>query len=49
MKIPALHDLAPTQTETPFLVAQAVTLLIFIALTVAATIRFKDHSVLARG
>jgi hypothetical protein len=49
MKIPALHDLAPTQTETPFVVAQAVTLLIFIALTVAATIRFKDHSVLARG
>ncbi len=34
MKIPALRTLAPTQTELPFLVAQAVLLLVFIWLTV---------------
>ena len=49
MKIPALHDLAPTQTETPFVVAQALTLLIFLALTAAAVIRFKEQKVLAHG
>jgi hypothetical protein len=35
-KIPALKALAPTQTEPPFLVAQAATLAVFAALTVAA-------------
>ncbi len=40
MKIPALHVLAPTQTEPPFLVAQTVVLAIFIWLTYRAAKRF---------
>ena len=35
-KVPALKALAPTQSEPPFVVAQSVVLLIFIALAVAA-------------
>lgn len=35
-KIPAAHALAPTATEPPFLVAQAVTLAAFAALGVLA-------------
>jgi len=41
MKVPALNALAPTGSEPPFLLAQLVVLLLFIALTVAATIRFR--------
>jgi hypothetical protein len=40
-KIPALHALAPTQSETPFKVAQLVTLLIFISLATFAFRRFR--------
>jgi hypothetical protein len=40
LKIPSLHDLAPTQSEPPFLIAQAVVLLIFIALGILSLIRF---------
>ena len=43
MKVPFLHDLAPTQSETPFVVAQAVVLLAFIALGVWAAIRFRPE------
>ena len=39
-KIPALKALAPTQTETPFQIAQAVVLLLFVVLTTRAVIRF---------
>jgi succinate dehydrogenase/fumarate reductase cytochrome b subunit len=48
MKIPSLRDLAPTQTETPFVVTQVITLLIFVALTVAAAIRFKPNASVGR-
>ena len=41
-KVPFLKAMAPTQTEPPFLVAQICTLLIFVLLTIAATIRFKS-------
>ena len=41
-KVPFLKAMAPTQTEPPFLVAQISTLLIFVLLTIAATIRFKS-------
>ena len=41
-KVPFLKGMAPTQTEPPFLVAQISTLLIFVLLTIAATIRFKS-------
>lgn len=40
MKIPALHALAPTQKEPPFLIAQLVVMAVFIALTIFAAKRF---------
>jgi hypothetical protein len=40
MKIPGLKAQAPTQTEAPFLIAQGVLLVIFVALAIAAAIRF---------
>lgn len=39
-KVPALHAVAPTQSETPFVGAQGLTLLIFIALGYLAVRRF---------
>lgn len=41
MKVPALHDLAPTQSEPPFAIAQVVALLAFAALAVAAAMKFR--------
>jgi hypothetical protein len=46
-KVPALNALAPTQKEPPFLVAQVVVLLLFIAVTVLAVKKF--HTVTARA
>ena len=40
-KLPFLQPLAPTQTEPPFLVAQAVTLLAFVVLGFLAVRRFR--------
>jgi hypothetical protein len=40
-KIPALHALAPTQTEPSFKVTQLFVLAIFVVLAIAATIRFR--------
>jgi hypothetical protein len=40
MKVPALHALAPTQKEPPFLIAQIVVLLVFAGLIILATRRF---------
>jgi hypothetical protein len=40
-KIPALRAMAPTQSEPPFKIAQLVTLLLFVILTIMATIRFR--------
>src|SRR5258708_37760090 len=37
LKIPALHALAPTGKEPPFLIAQIVVLAFFVVLTIAAT------------
>ena len=45
LKVPALHALAPQQTEPPFLVAQLLVLAAFILLTVVATKRFRGASV----
>jgi len=39
-KVPALHAVAPTQSETPFVAAQGLTLAIFIALGFLAVRRF---------
>jgi hypothetical protein len=44
-KSPALHALAPTQKEPPFLVAQLVALLAFATVTVFATLRFHPERV----
>jgi hypothetical protein len=41
MKIPALHDMAPTQTEPPFKIAQLIVLLAFASMTVAAALKFR--------
>ncbi|MDB5303972.1 MAG: hypothetical protein JWM97_1521 [Phycisphaerales bacterium] len=41
-KVPALKAMAPTQSEPPFLLAQLVVLVLFVVLTVAAAIRFRD-------
>ena len=40
-KIPSLQELAPTQSEPPFAVAQLVTLALFIAYTALAAVRFR--------
>jgi hypothetical protein len=40
-KVPALHAIAPTQTEPPFKITQLVVLLIFVVLAIAATISFR--------
>lgn len=45
LKIPALHALAPQQTEAPFVVAQLVVLAVFIVLTVVAARRFRGTAV----
>jgi hypothetical protein len=47
MKVPAVHALAPTQKEPPFLIAQIVVVLIFIGLTILAVKKF--HVDLARS
>jgi hypothetical protein len=42
-KLPLLHELAPTQSEPPFLVAQIAVLAIFVALGIVAVIRFHPE------
>jgi hypothetical protein len=48
-KIPALHALAPTQAEPPFLVAQTVVLVAFVVLGYLATRRFPRALRLVHG
>ena len=45
-KVPTLKTLAPTQTEPPFVIAQAAALVGFIALGAIAAIRFRPEPVL---
>src|SRR6266446_2871354 len=42
-KIPALHALAPTQTEQPFKLTQLVLLFVLILLCIVALIRFRPE------
>ena len=42
-KVPALHALAPTQSEGPFKIAQLVTLVLFVTLTVMAFRRYHPE------
>jgi hypothetical protein len=44
LKVPALHELAPKGSEPPFAVAQGLTLLIFVALTILAVRRFHPET-----
>ncbi|MBL8823197.1 MAG: hypothetical protein JNJ77_11460 [Planctomycetia bacterium] len=45
LKIQVLHDLAPTQQEPPFLIAQLANLVIFMTLTILAIKRFQPVQV----
>lgn len=45
LKIPALHAMAPTGTEPPFLIAQSLVLLLFVVLGILATKRFRAEAV----
>jgi hypothetical protein len=47
LKIPALHALAPTGKEPPFVAAQVVVMGIFIALGIVAAKRFHVQPALA--
>jgi hypothetical protein len=44
-KVPALHAIAPTQSEPPFLIAQTIVLVAFVVLTIAAVRRFHPQTV----
>jgi hypothetical protein len=44
LKVQALHDLAPTQSEPPFLVAQSVVLILFIVLGFFAVRKFHPRT-----
>jgi hypothetical protein len=50
-KVPALKELAPTQSEAPFLVTQLAVLVAFLVLGTFATIRFRQvvESALSRA
>jgi hypothetical protein len=41
VKVSALNALAPTQSEPPFAITQAVVLLIFILITLIAVVKFR--------
>lgn len=47
LKAPVLKALAPTQTEPPFAVAQLVVLVAFVALGIAAMLRFRGSTIAA--
>jgi hypothetical protein len=44
LKVPFLHDLAPTGSEPPFAIAQGIVLLIFVALGIFAALRFRPRT-----
>jgi hypothetical protein len=48
-RVPALHDLAPTQSEPPFAVVQLVVLVVFVGLGVAAAKKFRVTAGAARA
>jgi hypothetical protein len=43
MKVPALHALAPTQSETPFKLTQIIVLTLFFVLGVLAAVRSRNE------
>ncbi len=42
LKVPALHDLAPTQSEPPFAIAQGIVLVAFLVLGWQAVKKFRE-------
>ena len=40
VKVPVLHDLAPTQSEPPFLISELVVLAVFVVLGILALVKF---------
>ena len=48
-KIPALKAMAPTQSEPPFVAAQVLALLLFVALAVAGVVRFHPDAARIAG
>src|SRR6266498_3941354 len=44
-KVPALHAMAPTQTEPPFKLTQLVVLALFVLLGIVAAIRFRPEPI----
>ncbi len=44
MKVPALYPFAPTGSEPPFLIAQRVVMIIFIALAILAAKNIRSDS-----
>ena len=46
-KVPALHAMAPTQTEPPFKFTQLVVLTLFVLLGIVAAIRFRPEPIRA--
>lgn len=48
LKISFLNELAPTQTEPAFLLVQGATLIVFLALTVVATLKFRPARLAAQ-
>ena len=49
LKIPALRALAPKQTEPPFVVSQAVVLVLFVVLAIVAAVRFRAEGMGSGG
>ena len=45
LKVPALHDMAPNQTEPPFVIMQLVALVLFALFAVGSAIKFRGESV----
>jgi hypothetical protein len=43
LKVPSLHALAPTGSEPPFVISEVVVMALFIALTIAAAIKFRPE------
>ena len=47
MKVPAVHALAPTQKEPPFLIAQLVVMALFVVLGIFAVKKFRGEPVVS--
>jgi len=45
LKVPALHAMAPTQSEPPFVMTQLTVLAIFAGLAIAAVVRFRPDPI----